>query len=451
MSDVRRTGGGFLPANRARAIRPAAALGRAGARLLLIRAILFPYFILMGFLQVDEISQGNVFSRVVGADVYGLVILALAPLVALTALLRPPRTYILFGCLIAAFAVSGLLSEQPGAAAGELLVIAYGVVLSLAIYAILTSLDIRGLDRVVDDYLLAAGLLAGWGVLGFVGVLPAHAASVGGLVGGFRNTGQAGSFFGIALAIATARLVSGRSRPINVVLATVIAIALVLTIKRSALIGVGASLALLLLFSPFIDRQRIRQLGVLVLLIAALAGAGYLLMRLASHDTAISDRLHRKVLEYSVDRFSRGFWFDNIKAAIAAFEAHPILGVGLGNIQGRWTYQYEIHSTYFTVLSSGGLVGILCYLGAMGSYFQALLKGAGRRLAASPTLVALTCFLAGNLLTWLYTNHLRRREFWLLLAIGLAYATVQEKLAARPYRPPAAPQRGPAPNPAPAA
>ena len=96
-----------------------------------------------------------------------------------------------------------------------------------------------------------------------------------------------------------------------------------------------------------------------------------------------------------------------------------------------YTEKYEIHSTYMAVLSASGLVGFFIYIVYM---FNILKKVFAKYRVAevSDFLFNLGVLYIGLMISWSYTYHLRKREFWILLIIILlvmAYGKITNKLS----------------------
>ena len=114
---------------------------------------------------------------------------------------------------------------------------------------------------------------------------------------------------------------------------------------------------------------------------------------------------------------SGGFLSNNILASLNAANDSPVFGVGLGNVYG--VYQsYEIHSTYFGVLAYGGILGILFYIYFMWKFFSEIRREIRHNLENSWArfLYILLPFMIGHMVGWGYTYHIRKREFWILVA-----------------------------------
>ena len=117
-----------------------------------------------------------------------------------------------------------------------------------------------------------------------------------------------------------------------------------------------------------------------------------------------------------------GFIAKNLKEALTVFNEHPLTGSGIGGFQGVYAY-HEVHSTYFKIIGETGLTGVIAYFVFLILLVFNLL-GLSREKNENPYadfLWNLKPFLYGCMVSWFYTYHLRKREFWILFAIiGIA-------------------------------
>jgi len=146
-------------------------------------------------------------------------------------------------------------------------------------------------------------------------------------------------------------------------------------------------------------------------------------------------RVTRKFGEDAAEAFSEGFIVENMRAAFLAFDSRPLLGVGLGNVAGVFTQKYEVHSTYLKVLACAGVLGVLAYCWFVWNLIQTLRSRS--KDVYSRYLSYLLPMVLGLSVSWAYTYHLRKREFWILVSI-VSIAVVLRKRSQRDSRGPKA-------------
>ena len=100
-----------------------------------------------------------------------------------------------------------------------------------------------------------------------------------------------------------------------------------------------------------------------------------------------------------------------------AFEDRPFIGSGIGAFHGVYS-THEVHSTYLKMLGETGLIGTMGYILFM--IFLLRLFKIGKYKKENPFsdyIMTMLPFLLGCLLSWSYTYHLRKREFWIMVSV----------------------------------
>jgi hypothetical protein len=105
----------------------------------------------------------------------------------------------------------------------------------------------------------------------------------------------------------------------------------------------------------------------------------------------------------------------NINDAIIAFSDNPLVGTGIGGFSGNYG-RHEIHSTYFKMLGETGIIGLLAYILLLYKFLTRF-KFRSRKEPLQEVIYYLVPFIFGCLVSWAYTYHIRKREFWILFAI----------------------------------
>jgi O-antigen ligase len=235
-----------------------------------------------------------------------------------------------FGVLLADLALGTLVAEDP-----------FTVVKILAIWTavFLVSLHVALLGPREVRRILACMVLSG-GVVGAVALVTQHAQELidgGAVVSGraqavFAHPGVLAFFLVLQLPVAVVLAVSGprRLRPLMAICAVIAAVALLLTLTRSAIIGAGCGLLLLVLLSS----SRRAVLVVALATMAALATASSLSGELgivATRLATVSDGLDTGGQRAEI-------W----ATAPRIIADHPLLGVGAGNF-GVVSSEYGLH------------------------------------------------------------------------------------------------------------
>jgi hypothetical protein len=397
-------------------------------------ALILLYVLLSAFLETEE---GG---RIVPADLFllGLIFLAALSILTKRRMLIPP-THATFVPILALFLISAVFATFPDRASFEALVIAFSFVGSLAILNLMMTMPEDWLKRLMSGYALVIGGLSLVCLLDFL-LFPGLIASrnLGGVQGPFRNTGQAGSFFGVHASLLLAMLL-GRllpAKPQYLISTALVIITLVLTFKRASILAVAAGFVFLSLFMSLSNSNREKKVGFLLLSGTAVFGSiGYLIFGWALDSVpGMRWRFEYKFSTDSIEQGATGFFAQNIKSAFQAFADRPFIGVGLDNVRG--VYQsHEIHSTYLSILAYGGAIGVLTYIAFMLSVFHQIIIASRNKLKSSWSsfLYYFLPMLMGQMIGWGYTLHYRKREFWFLMAIvALAVMRSRGLAAAKP-------------------
>jgi O-antigen ligase len=108
----------------------------------------------------------------------------------------------------------------------------------------------------------------------------------------------------------------------------------------------------------------------------------------------------------------------NFGGALESFNDNPFTASGIGGFMGRYG-RYEVHSTYLKIIGETGIVGIIGYLVFM-FYFLRIFFVSTRISKQNPYasfIRELSPLIIGCIISWGYTYHLRKREFWIMYAI----------------------------------
>lgn len=390
----------------------------------LTRALGFLFFLLAGVTWVAGETGQGVSGRITIADLVGLLIIGLWIAACVNEQkfkLRVPDEYKAFIPLFLVFLLGVAFALYPIRGALELVVHLFIFVVSLVLYNLYSRMKPGdAVAAVLGALLWAGGGLAIVGLIDFF-IWPSLLPGLeNGLTGTFRNTGQAGSFFGTYLAVLLPAFLSGllRATRVNIVLFLSIFFALIFTSKRAAIVGLALGLMLVacqMLLSTSIRDKRI-GVGMIVLTVVVAPLAYYMFLWGLDNIEGMAWRFGRKFSQSAVVGFQEGFLMENLRAARHAMSINPLIGVGLANVPGQITETHEIHSTYLALLGNAGILGFVAYVGFIGTHIWRVVKVRGKSPYARYLRYYLP-MLAGLMASWAYTYHLRKREFWILFFV----------------------------------
>jgi O-antigen ligase len=340
-------------------------------------------------------------------------------------LLKFPKPYLAAGILLIGFLITAIFSSYPIMTLVECIIILFLLLISIGIYLTFRETPLSSLlswfmwgailFTVIGFYDLAAEQYR------FYRVFPV-ARYPGVLVSGFKNTGQAGSFFMIIFILLLPLRFSKTKNFISIKRQWLLNIALVsctlmlFTLgKYSVIFGLIVGILLFTIFT----RRKVVVFYVLGVIVFFMGFIQILKVTLPDAYGRVGFKFENRVLKNELNTKETGFIEENFTAAITAFTDHPITGCGLGTFQCTYHF-YEVHSTYLKMLGEAGLIGVFVYLFFMLSFIRIFpMKWKQSENPLTHYLQCLLPLLLGALITWTYTYHLRKREFWILFAIIL--------------------------------
>ncbi len=324
------------------------------------------------------------------------------------------------------FLIGGIFARFPERVALEWGIIVFGLIGSLTLFNIFLKGGFKNFERLCQIYVLAIGIVSLLNLMDFV-IWPTllESNALGGLSGSFRNTGQAGSFFSIHVAICVALLLSKIVPRKTIFLAATVlaAIALACTLKRSASLGFLVGMILIVIRMILANSNEERKLGFRFI------GIGIIFSTFLSFGFIwalenIPGMAWRVQYKFSTDAFQNvasGFLTENLHATAAALSDRPLFGVGLENVRLVY-FTNEIHSTYLGLIAYGGVVGFSAYIFFLINLLLVIWNGSRLKLQNqfSAFLFYFLPLFLGLIVSWGYTYHLRKREFWILMAFVVA-------------------------------
>lgn len=388
--------------------------------------ILFTYFVLSGVTWVAGQTGQGVLGRLALPDLF-MLLLGFILLAAPGLHVRVSRLGVAGVVMLLAFAPGVLLAPDLGTSLLESAVYAFALFGFLVVYSLVARLPVEERIRVMVLWCRAGALLAVVGVYDLVastlgaptiaGLAGQTLPATGGLVGTFRNTGQAGAFLVTVLAVSlplSTVVKEHRLKNELTLISALLVLALVLSVKRAALLALVVG-GVLFLVRGVRRREMGRTLAIGAVSVLLLVPA-YRWFSEAS--AAFRWRIQYKLSANAGETVSR-FAESNIVLAREAFMAEPIFGVGLGTISASGE-NYELHSTYLNIVASTGLVGLLAYAFMIYTLFRSVSRPRNDDPRAPRFARLFVPMLVGLMMSYGYTNHLRKREFWITAALTTA-------------------------------
>jgi hypothetical protein len=243
--------------------------------------------------------------------------------------------------------------------------------------------------------------------------------SSGEVISGFRNAGQAGAFFLVFLTILIPLHYSNLKNALSKTYQILLKVALVSSIiflfstgKIAAYIGFVFGLFLFLITKR--DFKSLFYTSIFVVLIST--GFNHLESVTPDFHNRINRKIESRIIQNYNGESENKFIQNNFNGALQAFYDNPISGSGMGAFYGNYG-RYEVHSTYFKILGEGGLIVTLPYIIFVLVFLKIFPK---IKTTNNPYLIYLKFmfpFILGCMISWGYTYHLRKREFWILISV----------------------------------
>jgi len=392
---------------------------------------------------IGTLGQG-IMGRIVPSDLFGAIAIGLFVLTS-RPILYPKQIYPYLFFVISL--VPGIfVSYNQTSTLIELLILVFlGLIFIVLTVEFATP---EALNFLIFAFALAsllAAFIGTWNVLSSVVGLPRipvmnpRSGIVG--IGTFRNTGQAGAYMMISLTVLIPAKVSDLYKQFSDYQRRVISFAiplciifLVLSIKRASLIGflIGVFLWSMFRISKGvfkIGKLKISSLIYVVLVVAFIYSI--ISFNVGANQSWLNWWQYKIVVGIPSAAEEGGFLRENYHLAFLAFEDNPLLGSGIGGFSGRYM-RYEVHSTYFKMLGEAGLLGIIGYLVFMINSSKCIISGARYKNQYSSFIKNSIPFLIGCFVSWSYTYHLRKREFWIMFAILFIAASLSRKMKHSP-------------------
>jgi hypothetical protein len=258
--------------------------------------------------------------------------------------------------------------------------------------------------------------------------------AMGEALSGFRNAGQAGAYMLVSISVLFAFYNSKLFLQLDRKQKNIIRISLLFSFLFFLTTGkIAAYIGLIVgLLCYFLYKRNIKvMLGALAVVVIVF----FILSYIQIQSPIIYNRLEQKVKTRIVEPYEgkennagTNFLKSNFGGALQSFNDNPFSASGIGGFMGRYG-RYEVHSTYLKIIGETGLVGIIGYLIFLFSFLRLLFipKGISKNNPYATFLKELAPMIIGCLVSWGYTYHLRKREFWIMYClIFIAYRLMKQ-------------------------
>ena len=301
----------------------------------------------------------------------------------------------------------------------EAMIILFLIIVSVLIFATFKNELTQTLFPVIINTAIVAAALGFYDIIASTVGLPRifDARSDGEVISGFRNGGQAGSYFMIIITILLPLKYSKMKEYLSLKYQKRLNVALILSIIFLITTGkvaayAGTAIGMILLFL----QQRNFKSIFLMIIVSTFLYVGFL--NLNSISPILYKRLNSKIQTRVVQNYDgtskSTFLKDNYSAALKAFEDNPLTGSGIGGFYGNYSH-HEVHSTPLKMIGEGGLIITVVYILFMIS-FMSFFRVTNNNNPYQNYLQIMLPFIIGCIISWGYTYHLRKREFWILIA-----------------------------------
>src|SRR5690554_4323018 len=170
-----------------------------------IQLVFFAFTALAGWTWVEGDAGAGIAGRVTAGELMGVILIMSALVKVFVIQIRPvvplPIQYKVALLLFLVFLLSAIQSYNPAISMLEVIVHVFIFAMSIALLVLAGPVTDDVLRRCLTGTLYGSGLIALIGILHFLFFPSWFSGAQGGLSGTFRNTGQAGAYFGLFLAL----------------------------------------------------------------------------------------------------------------------------------------------------------------------------------------------------------------------------------------------------------
>ncbi|MGJ8665818.1 MAG: O-antigen ligase family protein [Patiriisocius sp.] len=384
-------------------------------------------FVFLSFITQTIAEPGThpIFSRLTISDFFG----ALALLFGIKTLIQGftssssfTKVYQIGLMLIVAIFLPIVFSLDIQSTLIESLILLFLLLLSLLIFQHYKDRFLNQLIPLIMYTVIAAAVLGfydlGASVVGLPRLFPAR--TDGEALSGFRNAGQAGAYFLVMLTILIPLKYSTLSKSLSPINKKVLNISLLLSLIFIFLTGkIAAYVGLLFGVLFFLIYKRNFKTIFTAIISVLLLSVLWVNLETLMPDTynRVSGKYESRIEGNINGSNDNDFIEKNFGAAFQAFEDRPLTGTGMGAFYGNYA-RHEVHSTYLKMLGETGLLGSFGYLLFILAFLSLFRMKKFKKINPySDYLATMVPFLLGCFVSWAYTYHLRKREFWILLSL----------------------------------
>lgn len=400
----------------------------------------FIAFILVSFITqtISEPGTNPILSRLTFADIFGAFALLFGLTNVIKGLLSSVNISRIFQfsiLMILGFFIPIMFSLRVESTLVECLILLFLVIMSVGLYQEFKDDLITVVLPVLIYTLILASLLGFYDLfskaLGLPRIFPER--TEGEALSGFRNAGQAGAYYLVMLSILIpfrfsklATYLSPFKRKLLNFAILLSVIFIFMTGKIAAYIGFSIGIFLFLIYKR--NLKAILSVSLAVLFLSIIWSNLDVIM--PTTYKRVSSKYNSRVTENIEGTSTNTFFEDNFGGAIAAFEDRPLIGSGLGAFAYSYS-SHEVHSTYLKMLGETGLIGTMGYILFIISFlFLFRIRREKNSNPYADFIATMYPFVLGCFISWSYTYHLRKREFWIMLSILIIanYAAKKFKL-----------------------
>lgn len=384
-------------------------------------------FVLLSFVTQTFAERGThpIFSRLTFPDLFG----AMALVIGFIIILRGYKTanthtkiYTSAFFLIFCFFLPVLFSKSPFSTFIECLILLFLVLLSIVLFEVFKDDFLETFIPKIIYISIIASFVGVYdyfaGITGLPRLFPSRAS--GEVLSGFKNAGQAGAYFLVIIAILHPLRYSKLYEKLTAKNKSLLKISLICAVIFLGLTAkIAAYIGLLVGFIGYAIIKRSKRSLVSIIVVSIVVGTLYInLEHIAplvyrrityKYETRIEGNLEAGVEDNFIMR--------NINDAVAAFKDRPLIGSGIGAFNPYYS-DHEVHSTYFKMVGETGLLGMIGYAIFLYSFLDLFKTASFKKENPFADFLRLGFpFILGCLVSWSYTYHLRKREFWLLVTL----------------------------------
>ena len=332
--------------------------------------------------------------------------------------------------LLTSFSLGIFVTKDLKATLLALIIFAYLILLSIAIVITFKSNFLLLIKTIIVTFIIMSvvGFYDYFALKNnFLTIFPNTSNNY--IISGFRYFGQTGDYSFMLLSFLLPYQFSNLSTLLSkkwfiaLRIATFLGvIVLIGTGRVSAILSLGIGIFLWIILTrkwEFFKKHRLE----LILFFIIILSAKYTLPDIYKN---VTSRYESRVSNRVDNTLESEFIVNNFTFAITSFKDKPLLGHGLASIANP-TDDSEIHGTYLKILGETGIFGTLFYVFFIGSIFLLIVKKIRDKASTSNHFfVHYLPFFIASIIIWSYEYHLRKKEFWIILAVLLIISELKK-------------------------